>query len=43
MEPSATWGSPVTDCVGLDVADKTSISIHRWTMRLILSTVAVRN
>jgi hypothetical protein len=30
--------------VGLDVADKTNISrFIGWTMRLILSTVAVRN
>ena len=40
MEPSA---SAVTGWVGLDVADKTDISIHRWKMWLTVSTVDVRN
>jgi len=43
MEPSVSCGSEATDWVGLDVADKTSISIHRGKMWLTISTVAVRN
>jgi len=43
MEPSVSWGSAVTGWLGVVVADKTDISIHRWKMRLTVSTVAVRN
>ena len=40
MEPAAS-AVDGTGWVGLDVADKTDISIHRWKMWLTVSTVAV--